>query len=169
MLAEVTTWYLDMKAPSQLRPAGPPRRAVTLMRAEIPCPELSRFLYGVVGADWHWTDRAGWTHDQWRAWVDQAETWVAYVAGTPAGYFELDQPAAGEVNIAYFGLLPWAIGQGIGGWLLTRAIERAWALEPSIVTVNTCSLDGPHALANYRARGFEIARIAVYTREIADA
>jgi GNAT superfamily N-acetyltransferase len=89
---------------------------------------------------------------------------VAYASGTPAGYFELDRPTDDEVNIAYFGLLPWAIGQGLGGWLLTRAVERAWALGPTIVTVNTCSLDGPHALANYRARGFEIARMTVWTR-----
>jgi GNAT superfamily N-acetyltransferase len=167
MLADVTVWYLDMKGPGQLRPAGPPRREATLTRAEIPCPELSRFLYQTVGADWHWTDRDPWTLDQWRAWVEHAETWVAYVSGTPAGYFELERPAEGTVNLAYFGLLPWAIGQGIGGWLLTRAVERAWALGPEIVTVNTCSLDGPHALANYRARGFEVARMSVYSRELA--
>lgn len=164
MLTDVTTWHLDMKTPGQLRPARPPQHDATLMRAEIPCPELSRFLYSVVGADWCWTDRDAWTLDRWRAWVEHAETWVAYVSGTPAGYFELDRPADGEVNIVYFGLLPWAIGQGLGGWLLTRAIERAWTLGPSIVTVNTCSLDGPHALANYRARGFEIARMSVYRR-----
>ncbi len=63
------------------------------------------------------------------------------------------------MNIVLFGLLPWAIGQGLGGWLLTQAIERAWALGPDVVTVNTCSLDGQHALPNYQARGFAIQRI----------
>jgi len=164
MPTDVTTWYLEMQAPVRLKPARPPRREATLMRAEIPCPELSRFLYQVVGADWCWTDRAAWTLDDWRGWVERAETWVAYVSGTPAGYFELDRPAEGEVSIAYFGLLPWAIGQGLGGWMLTRAVERAWSLSPKVVTVSTCSLDGPHALANYRARGFEIARMTVWTR-----
>jgi GNAT superfamily N-acetyltransferase len=168
MLADVTVWYLDMKRPDQLKPGRLPEREATLMRAEIPCPEWSRFLYNIVGAKWHWTDRHPWTHEQWRTWVEQAETWVAYVSGTPAGYFELARPSADEVNLAYFGLLPWAIGQGLGGWLLTRAVERAWALGPRIVTVNTCSLDGPHALANYRARGFEIARVIVYSRELGD-
>jgi GNAT superfamily N-acetyltransferase len=72
------------------------------------------------------------------------------------------------VNLALFGLLPWAIGQGIGGWLLTRAIERAWELGPRFVTVNTCSVDGPHALANYQARGFAITRIYTGSRDLPD-
>jgi len=165
-LTEVTTWFLAMKDPAQSRPARPPRREAMLMQVEIPCPELNRFLNEVVGQDWHWTDRLPWTLDEWRAWAERVETWVAYVAGTPAGFFELARPSEQEVNLVYFGLLPWAIGQGLGGWLLTRAIERAWALGPSLVTVNTCSLDGPHALANYRARGFEIVRMDVRTQEV---
>ncbi len=166
MLTEVTTWFLEMKDPAQLRPARPPRRAATLVQVEIPCPELNRFLNEVVGATWSWTDRLPWTLEQWQAWAERVETWIAYVSGTPAGYFELLRPSETEVNIAYFGLLPWAIGQGLGGWMLTRAIERCWALGPSLVTVNTCSLDGPHALANYRARGFEIARLTLHAREV---
>jgi GNAT superfamily N-acetyltransferase len=168
MLTEVTTWYLEMKAPAQLRPARPPRREATLVQAEIPCPELNRFLYTVVGADWCWTDQLPWTREEWQTWAERVETWIAYVAGTPAGYFELARPSESEVNLAYFGLLPWAIGQGLGGWMLTRAVERAWALGPNLVSVNTCSLDGPHALANYRARGFEIARMGVHTRVMGD-
>ena len=102
-----------------------------------------------------------------QAWADRVETWVAYVAGTPAGYFELlPRPDQREVHIALFGLLPWAIGQGLGGWLLTRAIERCWALGPQLVTVNTCSLDGPYALANYQARGFAVSRIYTSSQEL---
>ena len=166
MLTAVTTWFLEMKDPAQLRPARPPQRAATLIQAEIPCPELNRFLNEVVGANWSWTDRLPWTLEQWQAWVERVETWIGYVAGTPAGYFELLRPSETEVNLAYFGLLPWAIGQGLGGWMLTRAIERCWALGPRIVTVNTCSLDGPHALPNYRARGFEIVRLTVESRRV---
>ena len=44
---------------------------------------------------------------------------------------------------------------GLGGWLLTRAVERAWAVEGTRrVWLHTCELDSPAALANYEARGF---------------
>ena len=35
-------------------------------------------------------------------------------------------------------------------------MERAWAQGARRVWVHTCSLDGPHALANYTARGFRV-------------
>jgi GNAT superfamily N-acetyltransferase len=59
-----------------------------------------------------------------------------------------------NLEIAYFGLLPQFIGRGIGGTLLTSAIERAWEMGAARVWVHTCSLDGPSALGNYQARGF---------------
>ncbi len=55
-----------------------------------------------------------------------------------------------------FGLLDEYHGRGIGGHLLTFALQRAWELArggPSRVRVSTCTLDGPHALRNYEARG----------------
>ncbi|MCC6179464.1 MAG: GNAT family N-acetyltransferase [Chloroflexi bacterium] len=145
-----------MDDPAELRPSRPPRREATLVHAEIPCAELCRFLYTAVGGDWYWTDRLDWPYDRWRAWSERVETWVAYVRGTPAGYVEIEQQPDGRVRIALLGLLPWAIGQGIGGWLLTRAVERAWTIGATRVDLTTCSLDGPHALNNYLARGFRI-------------
>jgi GNAT superfamily N-acetyltransferase len=89
---------------------------------------------------------------------------VAHDQGRPAGYVELDPQPSGQVEIAYFGLLPDYIGKGIGGHLLATGAARAWDLarrwdgrEPTRrVWVHTCSLDGPAALPNYQARGFTI-------------
>ena len=168
-LREITTWYLEMTSPDRLRPGRPPDVPVTVTRVGRPCPEYSRFFYRSVGGNWYWLDRLSWTYDEWEDWAERVETWVAYVDGTPAGYFELqERPEQRSVNLALFGLLPWAIGQGIGGWLLTRAIERAWELGPRTVTVNTCSLDGPNALANYQARGFAVVRIYTGTHDFPD-
>jgi GNAT superfamily N-acetyltransferase len=163
MLIQTTTWFLEMTSPDQLRPGRPPREGVTLARAEIPSAEFSRFLYRAVGGDWYWVDRLHWSYQEWQQWAARVETWAAYVQGTPAGYFELESRPDGNVHLALFGLLPWAIGQGLGGWLLTRAIERAWEREARIVTVNTCSLDGPYALTNYQARGFTLTRMYTAT------
>ena len=56
------------------------------------------------------------------------------------------------MEIAYFGLLPAFHGRGSGGALLEHALRRGFELGDR-VWVHTCTLDGPHALANYQARG----------------
>ncbi len=155
-VVEVVVTDLEMTDPAQLRPGREPDVHPALVRAERPSPELSRFFYRAVGGDWYWVDRIDWSYDAWLAWVSAPghELWTCWVDGAPAGYFELDRQDDG-VELAYFGLLPDQGGQGLGGWLLTRAVERAWAGEGTQrVRVHTCTLDGPHALANYEARGF---------------
>lgn len=156
----VRTYYLEMTSPEELRPSQRSGADIALMRVEIPCPAFNRFLYTTVGDAWQWMDRRGWTEEQWRDYLDRAEleTWVGYVRGAPAGYFELEKQVGGAVEIVYFGLLPQFIGQGLGGQLLTRAIERAWAWGASRVWVHTCSLDHPSALRNYQARGLRLYR-----------
>ncbi len=168
-LTQTTTWYLEMDTPAKLRPGRDPDLPATVARVEHACPEYSRFFYRSVGGNWYWIDRIAWTYEEWQHWVERVETWAAYVGGTPAGYFELQRrPVSDSVNLALFGLLPWAIGRGLGGWLLTKAIERAWEIGPRSVTVNTCSLDGPHALANYQARGFAIVKIYTSACDLPD-
>lgn len=94
------------------------------------------------------------------------ETWVAYLSGTPAGYVELDGTVDGEVEIAYFGLLPAFVGKGIGGHLLTTGLRRAWELATRRVWVHTCSLDGPAARTNYEARGMSLYRTETTNEDV---
>lgn len=170
MLAEETIYYLEMTAPSELRPSVVDSADVELKRAEIPCPELNRFFYTAVGGDWYWVDRLPWTCDQWRAYLDRPghETWVLYVSGTPAGYFELDASPESDVEIAYFGLLPQFLGRHLGAYLLIEATRRAWQKGARRVWVHTSSLDHPAALANYQARGFRLFRKEVLPKELPD-
>jgi ribosomal protein S18 acetylase RimI-like enzyme len=154
---EVTTTYLEIRR-GELRPAAPPRAAVDIKPVTVPVPAFSRFLYTTVGAPYHWVDRLPWTDAQWLEWLDrpELETWVAYRAGTPLGYVELELQAQRSTEIAYFGLLPQFTGQGIGGHLLTHAVERGFALGAERVWVHTCDLDSPAALPGYLARGFTV-------------
>ena len=78
-----------------------------------------------------------------------------------AGYYELRWDNEGGIEIAYFGLLPGWIGRGLGGALLTSAIEEAWRIDtnPSRVWVHTCNRDHPQALANYQARGMIVYKV----------
>jgi GNAT superfamily N-acetyltransferase len=157
MKNHVTTFHLEMNSPDELRPAASAPE-FEVRRAAAPCPELNRFLYTAVGGRWRWLDRLQWTERQWLAYVDrpELETWLGYVSGTPAGYFELELQPGANVEIVYFGLLPSFIGKGCGGSMLTAAAQCAWNMRPSRVWVHTCSLDHPAALANYKARGFTI-------------
>jgi GNAT superfamily N-acetyltransferase len=139
---EIEIWYLEMTSPAELRPSPPRPAGFRVERACIPSPELNRLLYIIVGGDWSWVDRP------------ELETWLGYLEGTPAGYFELERRPGGHVELAICGLLPGFLGQGIGGALLTAAVERAWERGGKRVGVNTCSLDAPAALRNYEARGF---------------
>jgi ribosomal protein S18 acetylase RimI-like enzyme len=154
----VTTYYLEMHKPRDLRPKRSPRTDLTLGRVVTPSPELNRFFYTTVGADWYWTVRLPWTYQRWLEYLNRPElvTWILSVQGVPAGYFELEAQPGPEVEIAYFGLLPQFVGTGLGGHLLTCAIERGWARGARRVWVHTCSLDHPQALANYQARGMTL-------------
>ena len=147
--------YLEMtKRPSGLAP--PPPHGASLERVARCSVPFYRFLYNTVGQDWLWYERRLLDDDELRDVLDNpaVSIYVAYRAGAPIGFFELDSRQAGVVDLAYFGLLPEAIGQQIGPWLLREALDLAWMAKPARVTVNTNSLDHPAALATYRKAGF---------------
>lgn len=169
MRISVTVTYLELRPddPQRLKPDLPD--GIALRRMPTPQPEVNRFLYATVGAAWGWVDRLVWSPAQWEANVrrDGFETWLLQEEGSIAGYFELEPAARGDgLNLAYFGLMPGYLGKGLGGALLSRAIQRAWARGASRLTVNTCTLDHPGALANYQARGFRAVRAVTYEKEM---
>lgn len=156
-MSVITTTYLEMTARSQLRPKKPSDSRFRVMEASVKQWEFNRFLYVLVGEAWAWRDKLSWSADRWRSYAesDAISTFVAYFDGSPAGYFELSRRER-EVELAYFGLAPRFIGRGLGGVLLTDAIEEAWRFDPTRVWVHTCTLDHPAALQNYLSRGMVI-------------
>lgn len=170
MLVEVITYYLELTSAECLRPSNASVAELEIRQSHYPCPELNRFLYTAVGGDWFWVDRLQWTYQQWLGYLcrSEQETWVAYVSGTPAGYFELEMQTGGSVELVYFGLLGQFIGRGIGGLLLTAAVNRAWQMGAKRVWVHTCSLDSPAALSCYRSRGFQIYEMEKSMQELPD-
>ena len=154
-LAPEVTTCLEMTAPQQLRR----RDAAGLSVMQVPATDwdTGRNLYLEVGAPWHWIDRLHWGEERWRARYASpgVQLWTGSVGTQVAGYFELDSADA-ETELAYFGLRPDFIGRGLGGALLTLAVERAWATGSRRVWVHTSDRDHPAALANYIARGFSV-------------
>jgi GNAT superfamily N-acetyltransferase len=154
---ETTVTFLEMKAEPLLQAAAPSRTKLMLMRAETPSVRFYRYLYDAVGRDYYWIDRKR-LSDAALAKVihsENVEVWVAYAAGEPAGYFEIEARASDdETELMYLGLMPEFQGLGLGKWLLAEAIRACWARKPRRVIVQTCTLDGPAALPLYQKFGF---------------
>jgi GNAT superfamily N-acetyltransferase len=156
---EVTVRFLVMKSQEQLRPSTAAPTGIKWRQVETDRGRVARDCYHIVGRDWHWEDHLDWDVAEWQQLVDEedGELWTAHEAHNFVGYAQLAR-RSDSVEIHYFGLTPDFIGRGLGGWILTRAIERCWAMGAERVTLNTCTLDGPAALPNYLARGFSIVR-----------
>lgn len=163
-----TITYLEMTAPP-----GSPRplpEGVELIRAIDPPVWYFLSLYDAVGRDYEWQDRFDQAEDDPRALQDfvrdpDVVIWTAMARGWPQGFFMLDWREAGTCDLAYFGLVPQALGTGLGAPLLSQAMSIGWARDGvARMTVNTCSLDHPRALTMYQKAGFSPIRRETKTR-----
>jgi GNAT superfamily N-acetyltransferase len=158
----LVTTYLEMRSQDQLRPKRADARFEVREQARGDW-RFNRDFYLRVGEQWYCIDKRPWTDEQWKEYATAPElrTFAGYCDDALAGYYELRRDKEGGVEIAYFGLLPEWIGRGLGGALLTSAIEEAWRMEPnpSRLWVHTCNRDHPQALANYQARGMIVYKI----------
>ena len=155
--------HLEMRDIWALRATDRPIDDLTLEREHL-TPAEYRALYSAVGSAWQWFDRLEARDRELAEYLGRTtvQLWILRVAGEVAGYFELQRYSDGRVEIMYFGLLVPYFGRRLGGWMLTRAVEQAFAMDATHVTLHTCTLDSPHALPNYLARGFVITREEEY-------
>ena len=130
-----------------------------IRKAEIKQHQVNRFLYRFIGEPWQWTDKLTHSMQQWQSYVDRVclTTWIAYYRGSIVGYYELEQQDNGDVEIVYIGLSSSVICKGLGGYLVSHAVESAWSFETTQrVWLHTCSQDHNNALRNYKSRGFKL-------------
>jgi GNAT superfamily N-acetyltransferase len=154
---EVT--FLRMDAPPAAAPPLLPKDVTVQRLARCSVP-FYRYLYDTVGRDYVWWLRRTVPDGEIAALMARPEIsiHVLYQGGEPAGFYELERRADHGTNLAYFGLMPHAIGQGVGRGLLRHAIDEAWGERIRAMTVNTCTADHPRALPNYLAAGFRLLR-----------
>jgi len=151
-----TRTFLELTDPNRCPPSLTGVAGVRVDRVD-GCPSsYYRYLYQEVGRAYGWVDRLVWTDEEIaRHLADTTVSlWVMTVTNAPAGYFELRQEAGGSVELAYFGLLPEFVGRGLGGHLLSVAVQRAFGSGARRVWLHTCTRDNPAALPNYLKRGF---------------
>lgn len=163
------TWLEMTRCPDFGWPHLPANRPATLLHASDPPVWYFLSLYDAVGRDYAWedihareeTDLHNWLHDP------AVDLYTLMSKGWTHGFFILDGREAGTVDLSYFGLVPEAIGQGLGRYLLQTAILTAWDRKGTErMTVNTCTLDHPRALQTYQKNGFSPVRREDFTRRL---
>lgn len=155
----VTVTFLRMdQRPEEAAPALPAGANVT--RVASCSVAFYRYLYDTVGADYVWWLRRTVPDVELAALLGhpQVSIHVLYQGGEPAGFFELDARPWPAINLSYFGLMPQAIGRGLGYAFLRQAIDLVWARGARVMTVNTCTADHPRALPTYLRAGFRPIR-----------
>ena len=152
------SYWLELCSPEELRPAELASGGVTLARIRGAGWERARTLWTEVGRGF-WSERADWPPARWHRHLDGAETWfgAAVLGSDDIGFCELVRAGA-EVKLEGFGLLPAWRARGLGGGLLSIATRQAFALGARRIWLHTATDDHPHALPNYRARGYRIYR-----------
>lgn len=161
------TWLEMAQRPNWGWPALPSGHETALLRSENPPWWWFLALYDAVGRDYAWTDKHAMPRDELAAWVQHPDVAIYTLMGKgwPQGFFMLDWTEAGTCDLAYFGLVPEAVGTGLGTFLLRTAVLTGWAREGTMrMSVNTCTLDHPRALAQYQRVGFAPLRTEVLSR-----
>lgn len=155
-LLSATVTFLEMSSPPGTYPQMPINRNLTLLRTRKPPLHFYRYLIDRVGRDWNWVNTLRLTDDELTAQIHQPDRdiRVLYCEGAPAGFFDIKTSGGDAAEIVFFGLIDHVAGQGLGRWFLGVAIEAAWSRHPSVVKLQTCTLDHPAALPLYQKLGF---------------
>lgn len=153
-VAEVVT-YLEMFAPPPPRTDTAAGLALKRMTNDV---AAYRRLFRLVGEAWLWGSQLRHSDAELGAVLssEAVETYTLLAGADEIGLLQLDFRAGEACELAFFGVVPEAIGIGAGRYLMNRAIERAWSRTPRIgrFWVHTCTNDHPDALAFYIRSGF---------------
>jgi GNAT superfamily N-acetyltransferase len=162
----VTVSYLEMNATG----VGAPEKELVFDVTWVEHPQVSyyRYLYNTVGQPWMWWRRRLIDDQQLQQLLDSVHTriYVLSRGGQPAGFFELDLSGKPDIELAYFGLMPFEVGHGRGRVALKQALDAIVRLNPRKITVNTCTVDHPRALGMYQKAGFRIVGTKVQHWEV---
>ncbi|MBM4074986.1 MAG: GNAT family N-acetyltransferase, partial [Planctomycetes bacterium] len=142
-LRDVTFWYYELTCQKDFIPANRKQKDLAFHRARICVPSFGLYLNNAVGGPHHWTLRQSWSDAEWnKFWYrSELEVWVAWLQGTPIGYFEIEWQPDHNAEFVKFGVVPEFTGMGIGSQMLTFAIDHCWKNGTQRIWLYTTELD----------------------------
>ena len=121
-------------------------------------PDLDWYLdvYRRIGSDLLWFSRLAAPRERLTSTFSDPDYAVYALSfdGQDEALLELDFRKKKECELAFFGVSPTLVGQGVGHALMQKAIELAWSRPIERFWVHTCTLDHPRALPFYLRSGF---------------
>ena len=159
MQVKVKTIYLELRYEDEFRPKNGYRERMEVKEVENDA-YLNFNLFAGVGLPWRWYSRLRWTLKEWDEYFSsgRVKTYLGFEGKKLAGYYELEFTEKRETEIKFFGVFPQYMGRGLGGMLLSHAVESARRNNAARVWLHTCSNDSDTAFGNYLARGFRVFR-----------
>ena len=128
-------------------------------------PDFARYctVDRAVGEDWLWFSRLRMPEEELWQILHASKVHALELLGPEGavGLLELDFRDEKTPELAFFGLVPGAVGLGLGKALMGEALSRAKTAGAEELYVHTCSLDHPRALDFYCRSGFRPFRRAV--------
>lgn len=155
-LANLVT-CLEMLAAPQRAWLGLPADVV-LTRVDGSDLDAYRQIFRAVGSDLLWFSRMLMPDDRLAEILNnpQIDSFVLRRSSQAIGLLELNFDHPTDCELAFFGLVPGLVGQGLGRALMDQALQRAWARGIARLWVHTCSFDSPQALPFYIRSGFVV-------------
>ncbi|MEP2705188.1 MAG: GNAT family N-acetyltransferase [Roseibium sp.] len=149
--------HLEMTSEPQ-EPLAGARQDLVLERWNKPGADEYQKLFREVGENWIWFGRLKKSSEDLEKMLHEPdrEHFRPMKDGKPVGILELNYANTETVELAYFGLVPGAIGGGVGRWLMSQAVDMAWSRpETKRIWLHTCTGDSPQAMMFYRSCGFK--------------
>ncbi|HEX3010293.1 MAG TPA: GNAT family N-acetyltransferase [Bacteroidales bacterium] len=157
MQKDVITYYLEMESKDWFIPKPQYKEKMDIRFISNDVFQQWTLFVG-VGLPWRWYSRLKWSPAEWNEYFKASDPkcYLAFSENKLVGYFELVMGEANVLEIRFLGLFPFGIENGLGGYLLSHALDVAWGMGAQKVWLHTCTSDHKSALHNYVARGFRI-------------
>lgn len=160
MRKKVRTTYLELGCEDDFRPKAGYQERLEVKEIENDV-YLNFILFAGVGLSWRWQSRLRWTMEQWDEYFSsgRVKTFICFDGPRLIGYYELEFAEKKDAEIKFIGLFPHYMGSGLGGMLLSHAVDSALVNNATRIWLHTCTGDADAALGNYLARGFRVIRV----------
>jgi ribosomal protein S18 acetylase RimI-like enzyme len=153
-LANIAT-YLEMKALPERKLAAFAPELSLIPVGDMPTADY-RSHFKAVGQNLLWFSRLLMSDDKLQSVLANPaiDSYVFKRGDQMLGLLELNFEDAANCELAFFGLVPEAVGSGLGRMLMDEAIRRAFAKPTERLWLHTCTLDHPAALLFYLRSSF---------------